>query len=198
MGAEQGDGNESSERRQATGSKQLAPDAGLAGKDTPPAGLGCPGLPFPSRGAQCPPGSMLPSVVLVPLVPLWWLSCPYKDQTGDRSWHFPRVSRSSHPPLKSSSSWIPSHTPVLASAWSRAPLPACLCTPCLQFYLHYCNTEPTPPPHTQAQAYLWGGLISLLQSASTSLYLASSKVGTLLPFFPLLHFHTQTPCRQVD
>lgn len=99
----------------------------------------------------------------------------------------------SHPPLKSSSSWIPSHTPVLASAepcLSACACPSvCPCTPCRSLtnreLSHDPPLQPTTTTHRPKSTSGW----SNLTHPSFSAYLASSKVVALLHVFPLLHFH---------
>lgn len=102
--------------------------------------VGVPSPPSPSL-CQCPPGLL---AALRACSCLWCPSCPYKDQTGDRSWHFPRCRALSHPPLKSCSSHSVAHTrPARPRARTCLP-PACPCTPCRGFTHCTLTTEVYP------------------------------------------------------
>lgn len=143
-----------SERRQATGSKQPSTDTVyIVGKPTPAA------LGFLVGGAQCPPGSLLLSVCAR-------ASCArIKTRQGDRSWHFPRVSRSFPSPLRVFfllDSVTHTHTRSHAPTHLFSPQPclcactsACVCARPVAI-LPWLETEPRPPhhtTHTQARVY---------------------------------------------
>lgn len=132
---------------QATTSKQLAQ---ILCRKSIPATLAFPGVPtFPGRGqsAQCPPGSLLLSVC----ARASRARIKTRRETGLGISH--RCRALSHPPLKSSSSWIPSHTPVLDSAVPPCLYPpACLCRvlPTVEG-----TSNPTTPHTTRSLPFWW-------------------------------------------
>lgn len=162
----------------------------------------------PLAPLACPflgcPGSLsgpVPTRLLAALRGCSCLSWPYKDQTGDRSWHFPRVSLFPSP-LKSST-WIPSHTPLPASA-----VPPCLaasvsvpfwpCTPGCGFT--YCILSNWPHIlflHSTVRPKSTSGWSNLTPPTSLSLPDASQSLPWLLarlrhrsPFLPPSLSHT--------
>jgi hypothetical protein len=161
-------------------------------------GSGCPGMP----SAQCPPGSFAAPGV-------------YKDQTGDRSWHFPRLSLFPFPP---SNLALPPFLPLgLRRTHLLSPWP---CLPCL--YLSWpctlgCSFT-NPPRLCTASTYPTIGYIltpgcvlrnrphipTILTQHRPAAHLAlptyfasSNLVALLPPFVLLLHLHPldQSPSR---
>lgn len=132
------------------------------------ASLVCPGLPFSWSGVP----SAHPAPCCSPCARASRARIKTRQATGLGISH---GCCSSHSPLKSSS-WIPSHTPVLASAvppWPRA----CTCLAVhalLKFYLLHSEQAP-PHIHTytvhyrQARVYLAFGWSNLTPPTSTSL-----------------------------
>lgn len=115
---------------------------------SPPAKLGFPGLPLPWSGVP----SAHPAPCCSPCARASRARIKTRQATGLGISH---GCRSSHSPLKSSS-WTPSHTPVLASAVPPC-LRACTCLAVhalLKFYLLYSEQV---PPHTYLHSTLQAG-----------------------------------------